>query len=365
MNKKLHIGLVGGQIGEYHLQAYLELPDLFEVVAFCDIDPNKAAALTQKYNIPHAVTDLADLGRMDDVDVIDLCTPAHLHFQQCMQVLAANKHVICEKPVASSLKQIDQLRQAEAQSGKRVMPIFQYRFGHGLQKLKYLLENGLAKQAYLTTVETAWRRRESYYTESAWHGTWDRELGGPIVSHAIHAHDLLCYVLGPIKSVFARAKTLVNPTVLETEDCVSISLEMADGSLASLSVTIGSPAQISRHRFCFDGFSAESNTEPYRNTADPWIFTADSPELEAKIEEALRKFSPLPEGFAGQFYRFYHALREGAELPVTLADSRASAELITAIYHSAETKQVVELPLTADHPKYADWRPKMELGSRK
>jgi predicted dehydrogenase len=65
----------------------------------------------------------------------------------------------------------------------------------------------------------------------------------------------------------------------------------------------------------------------------------------------------LPERFPGQFYRYYQALHTHTELPVTLVDTRAALELITALYHSAETGQVVELPISTDHPKYAGWRP--------
>ncbi|PYM63846.1 MAG: oxidoreductase, partial [Candidatus Rokuibacteriota bacterium] len=191
----------------------------------------------------------------------------------------------------------------------------------------------VAGRAYLTTVETAWRRRAAYYAVP-WRGKWATELGGTLVSHAIHAHDLVYHVLGPARSVSARLATLVNPT--ESEDCVSASLEMADGSLCSLSVTMGSAAEISRHRFCFENLSAESNTAP---------------------EELLRGFVPLPEGFAGQFYRFHEALASGSELPVTLIEARQALELITALYHSARARQPVTLPIPADHPLYGGWRP--------
>jgi predicted dehydrogenase len=234
------------------------------------------------------------------------------------------------------------------------MPIFQYRFGHGLQKLKHLIAQGIAGRAFFATVETAWRRRAEYYAVP-WRGKWETELGGALVTLAIHAHDALYYVLGPATSVYARTKTLVNP--IETEDCVSASLEMADGSLASLSVTTGSVAQISRHRFCFSGLTAESNTEPYRNTSDPWIFTGDSPELDQQISESLADFEPLPESFMGQFARFHAALENDTELPVTLFDARNSLELITAIYYSAGTDRTVDLPIGDDHPLYAGWRP--------
>jgi predicted dehydrogenase len=349
------VGVVGCGVGTSHVVAYRNLPDQFDVVAVCDIDEPKAHQIAATYEIPRVFTDLEELCRLGDLDIVDVCTPSYLHYPHTLQVLQAGKHVICEKPAGGSLQEVDALLQAEAQSGRRVMPIFQYRFGHGLQRLKLLVDQGIAGRAYLTTVETAWRRREDYYAVP-WRGKWETEVGGALVTLAIHAHDALYYILGPAKNVFSRAKTLVNP--IETEDCLSISLEMADGSLASLSVTTGSVVQISRHRFCFSGFTAESHTEPYRNTTDPWSFTGDTPELEEMIAETLARFEPLPEGFVGQFSRFYQALQDGTELPVTLDDARNSLELITAVYHSAEAGQTVELPIGKDHPKYTSWHPR-------
>jgi predicted dehydrogenase len=297
---------------------------------------------------------MAQLCRMDDLDVIDICTPPHLHLAQIQQVLAAGKHAICEKPLVGSLRDVDELIRVEAESDTRVMPIFQYRFGHGLQRLRYLVDVGLAGRAYVATVETAWRRRADYYAVP-WRGKWKTELGGTLLSHASHTLDMLCYILGPVKSVFARTATRVN--LIEVEDCASVSLEMADGSLASLTATLGSTPQISRHRFCFSGLTAESNTEPYDNSKDPWTFTGDSPELDQRIEAALARFVPLPERFVGQFYRFYQALVHDTELPVTLHDARASLELVTAMYHSSFTRQVVDLPIGPDHARYASWLP--------
>jgi predicted dehydrogenase len=354
MNQPLRVAVVGTGIGRLHADAYQRLTDRFELLAICDIDEAKARELAATYTIPHVVTDLADLCRMDNLDVIDICTPPHLHYDQIQQVLSAGKHAICEKPLVSSIQQVDNLIEAEARSGRRVMPIFQYRFGHGLQKLKLLVEQGLAGRAYLATVEVAWRRRAAYYAVP-WRGTWRTERGGALLGHAIHATDMLTYILGPVKNVFARATTRVNP--IEVEDCAAVTFEMANGALATLGVTLGSSAEIARHRFSFNGFSAESNTRPYSSSGDPWAFTPDTPESAALIDEALASFTPLPEGFEGQFYRCYDALLNGTELPVTLADARISLELITAMYTSARTGQAVELPLGPAHPGYGGWMP--------
>lgn len=354
MNQRLRVAVVGGGVGKQHIEAFQQLPEQWEVLAVCDIDAARARELATTYAIPRVATDIAHLCRMDDLDVIDICTPPHLHFEQIQQVLESGKHAVCEKPLVGSLREVDELIRIEAESRGRMMPIFQYRFGHGLQKLKFLVDRGLAGTAYLTTVETSWRRRAAYYAVP-WRGKWETELGGTLLSHASHTHDMLSYILGPIKSVFARTTTRVNP--IEVEDCASISLEMADGSLASLSATLGSTPEISRHRFCFSNFTAESNTQPYNNSKDPWTFSADTPELAEQIQEALRHFVPLPERFTGQFYRFHQSLMEDSALPVTLHDTRASLELITAMYHSSFTGQVVELPIASDHPRYHSWLP--------
>jgi len=287
-----------------------------------------------------------------DLDVIDICTPPYLHFDMIKAVLNAGKHAICEKPLFESVAQIDELIRLEAQSGMRMMPIFQYRFGHGLQKLKLLLDKNVTGKPYVANVDTAWRRRAAYY-DVPWRGKWKTEMGGAVLGHAIHAHDMLTYIFGPIKSVFARVATRVNN--IEVEDCAAISVEMQSGALAALSVTLGSSQEITRHRFSFQNLSAESNTRPYTNSGDPWTFTGDTPEATARINATLAGFKKLPEGYAGEFYHFYQALQTNGDLPVTLQDARNSIELVTAIYLSAETGQAVNLPLQPGQAGYAGW----------
>ena len=349
----LRVAVVGCGIGAQHVEAYRSLRDLFDVVAICDVDEARAREVAAAHGIDRVLTDLDALCALDDVEVVDICTPPYLHVAQTLRVLESGKHVICEKPLAGSLADVDRVALAEMRSGRRVMPIFQYRFGHGLQKLKRLVEQGITGRAYLTTVETAWRRRPAYYAVP-WRSRWATELGGPVVNLAIHAHDLVYYLLGPARCVSAHLTTLVNP--IETEDCVAASLEMADGSLCTLAVTTGSAQQISRHRFCFAHLSAESNTEPYANSSDPWTFIGDSPEVEDRVRETLAAFMPGLQGYAGQFSRYHEALQSGTELPVTLADARASIELITAIYHAARTREPVMLPLDAAHPLRGGWQ---------
>lgn len=352
MVNKLRVGIAGLGIGRSHASVFAALPERFELQALCDVDEAKARLMADEYHAAFGTARFEDLLYMADLDVIDICTPSYLHYEQIMASLQAGKHVICEKPLVGSLKEVDEIAAAAEAAGKTVMPIFQYRFGHGIQKLIYLSQLGLTGKSYLSTVETAWRRRSEYY-ETPWRGKWATEMGGTLVTHAIHEHDLLYSVIGPARSVFARIATRVHP--IEVEDCASITMEMADGSLASSSVTVGSSEQISRLRFCFENLSAESNTQPYSNSSEPWRLTADTPELAEKIDAALADFVPQPESFEGQFIRYSEALPYNGPLPVTLQDARASVELLTAIYASARTHQPVNLPIDPDHPDYAGW----------
>ena len=354
MSDPIRVGVVGLGIGKSHLAAYAALPDQYRVVALCDVDPERGAQVAAQFGHPALYTRLEDMLARDEVEIVDLCTPPFLHFEHIQAALAAGKHVTCEKPLVGSLREVDALRAAASEAGRVVMPIFQYRFGHGLQKLKRLVEQGVTGAAYVSTVETLWRRRPAYYAVP-WRGRWATELGGALLGHALHTHDMLTYILGPVGRVYARAITRVN--AIETDDCAAISLDMADGSLATCAVTLGSAQEISRHRFCFNHLTAESNTQPYSNSQEPWTFTPDSPEAAASMEAALADFDPLPEGFAGQFHRFHQALREGAPMPVTLDDARQALELVTAMYYSSQTVAPVTLPLGPDHPYYAGWQP--------
>lgn len=349
------VAVVGGGIGRQHIEAWQKLPDRFTVRAICDIKEEAARAVAEKYGIAAIATDLADILRRDDVDIVDICLPSSIRVAPIEAALKAGKHVVCEKPLAGSLADIDRLQAAVSAAGRRLMPIFQYRYGNGVRKLRHLLDKGLAGRLYLSTIETLWTRKPAYYAVP-WRGKWQTELGGTLTTHAIHAHDLLCWLAGPVRSVFARTATRV-VTTIEVEDCAAASLEMEDGSLATLSVTVGAASELSRLRLCFENFTAESSTLPYSPGSEPWSFVPATPEIGERITAALADFVPKKERFAGQFEDFHAALESGGPLPITIDDSRASIELLTALYASARSGAAETLPVAKHHPDYRGWQP--------
>jgi predicted dehydrogenase len=353
MARRYRAAIVGAGIGAAHHDGFRAHPQLFEVALVCDLDPERARQLAASAPGCAICTDLDEVLERADVDIVDICLPPFLHYEVAKRALAAGKHVICEKPLVGSLAQVDELAAFAEACGRRLMPIMQFRFGNGVRRLQHLIERGVAGPAYVATVETHWTRRPDYYA-NLWRGRRATELGGVLLSHAIHAHDLLMCVLGPVRRVFARIATRVN--AIETEDCAVASLEMRHGALASVSATLGSAEEISRLRFCFEGVTAESNHAPYDASSEPWRFVPRTPADSERIAAALADFRPQQEGFARQFALFHEALETGGPLPVAVAHARRSIELASALYHSAATGAAIELPLGPDHPAYGGWR---------
>ena len=240
---RLRVGVVGAGIGAAHVEAWSALPDRYEVAVLCDLDPARAAAVAGRFAVPAVTASFDDLLARRP-DIVDICTPPALHRAQAVAALAAGCHVVVEKPAACSLAEIDAIAAAEAASGRSVCPIFQYRFGNGFARLQHLIGKGLAGRPALATAETHWHRDAAYYAAAPWRGTIAGELGGCLASHAIHVHDMLCEVLGPLASVHARTSSRLKRN--ETEDTAVLSLAFASGAFATSSVTLSSRQEILR-----------------------------------------------------------------------------------------------------------------------
>jgi predicted dehydrogenase len=351
--KVWNVGIVGLNAGRTHIvEGYAPHPG-FRVAAVCDLDAARRAAVADEFRIEGQTADFADLLADPGIDVIDICTPPALHRAQIEAALAAGKQVVCEKPLTGSLADLDAIVAAERAAAGAVMPVFQYRYGDGIEKARRIVAAGIAGKPYVGTVETFWKRGPDYYAVP-WRGRWETELGGTLVAHALHTHDMMQHLMGPVAKVFGRVATRVND--IEVEDCVSASLEMASGALVSLSCTLGSQEQISRLRLHFENVTFESSHAPYSPGNEPWKILAASDAVQARIDAELGDWAPVGPRFTTQMAQFHRYLSGDGPLPVTLDDARRGLELVTAIYLSSDTGNEISLPLGPDCPKYADWR---------
>ncbi len=353
------IAIVGAGIGAQHLAGFWQLRDRFTVACVCDLDDTRAQALAVQYEGVGVTPDLAGVLADPAIDIVDICLPPHLHFRACMDAMEAGKDVICEKPLVPSLKEADALAVRAAETGRQIFPVFQYRYGLGTAQLAALTAAGLAGRCHAGSLETHWDRDAAYYAVD-WRGTWAGESGGALLGHAIHIHDILTGILGPVARVHAELATRVND--IEVEDCAALAIRMAEGAVVTSSVTLGAAGNTSRLCLMFEGFTVESDHAPYAPALAGWSFTARAPRTQGQIDAVLASVAAPKLGYAGLFEAVADALdgRPGRE--VTLADARRSLEFVTACYASAREGRPVALPLGPDHPLYGSWLPSDALG---
>jgi len=347
------VAIVGAGIGAEHLKGYLALPERFAVKAICDLDVERARGVANGTSI-HVTADLDEVLADPSIQLIDVCLPPHLHFPITLKAHAAGKDVVCEKPLVRSLEEANALLESVKTTGRSIFPVFQYRFGPAMRQLRALIDAGLAGKAYVASSEVHWNRGKGYY-DIPWRGTWKGECGGAILGHAIHAHDLICYVLGPVDEVFTMADTRVN--TIETEDCAALSFRMKNGALATSSVTLGAAEDTSRLRFCFEGFTAESGSLPYRPAEDKWRFIARAPTAQAQIDAVLATVGDGENGFTGFVEAIADAMEGRGGKEVTVTDGLQSIELVTAIYRSVREGKPVRLAEAAEGQWIKGWAP--------
>ena len=299
--KKYQVAIIGTNIGAKHFENFQKVPERFNVHTLCGLTREAIDKILESNNKTKISLNFDDVLKVKEIDIIDICLPPHLHFSACKKSLEAGKHVICEKPLVSSLKEIDELQKISRKTGKIIFPVFQYRYGSGFSKLKALIKSGLTGKPLVASLETHWNRGKDYYSKP-WRGTWKGEQGGAILSHSIHIHDLLSMIFGPVSNVFAKLTTSVND--IEVEDCAALSIEMENGALVTSSITLGAANNTSRLRFCFEGLTAESGAsteKPYNPADDEWKFLARTPITQNQINQLLSKVKDPKSWYAGMF----------------------------------------------------------------
>lgn len=344
------VAIIGAGIGAEHLTAYRALPDRYDVRWICDLDLPRAEGIAK--DGPQVTQDIEHVLADPLVGLVDICLPPHLHLDAMIKVLRSGRDAICEKPLVTSLADCDRLERVVEETGQRIFPVFQYRYGRAGTQIRMLKAAGLTGSPFVASLETHWRRDADYYAVD-WRGTWNGEQGGAVLGHAIHSHDWLSFAFGPVASVYAHTATRVND--IEVEDCAALSIRMKNGALVTSSVTLGAADDTSRLRFVFEGLTATSGSDPYRPADDTWTFTARSAD-QAAIDATIDIQTPNG-GFAGLFEAVADCLDGRESNVVTLHDARQSLEFVTAVYASAASNAPVSLPIPKDHAFYSGWRP--------
>lgn len=234
----IKFGIVGcGRIAQRHAE---HINRLGKLVAVCDNIPEKAEELAQKYQTK-AVFDIDDLVKIPDIDVIAVCTPNGLHAEHSIKALKTGHHVLCEKPMAITVADCRKMIWAAKRAQKDLFIVKQNRFNPPVAALKKLLDEKKLGKILSVQLNCFWNRNPDYYKNS-WKGTKKLD-GGTLFTQFSHFIDLLYWLVGDIKEVYAITANLNHQGMIEFEDTGVIALRFANGALGTINYTVNSFAK--------------------------------------------------------------------------------------------------------------------------
>lgn len=236
MKRKINIAIVGcGRIAQRHAEHINKYANL---IAVCDIDKNKANLIAEKYGAKY-FTNIDDLLSANlDIEVVSICSPNGLHAEHSIKALNAKCHVLCEKPMAINVNDCGEMIKAAERNNRRLFAIKQNRFNPPVAAVKEAIDKGILGKIYSIQLSCFWNRNPDYYKNS-WKGSIDLD-GGTLFTQFSHFIDLLYWMIGDVKTVYALSDNYAHKDTIEFEDTGVIALRFHSGTLGTINYTVNS-----------------------------------------------------------------------------------------------------------------------------
>ena len=342
-DRKIRFALVGcGRIAQNHFDAIRKHAERAELVAVCDTDPGALQKAVDRTGAA-AYAEIKEMLKRCDADAVVLCTPSGLHSSQAIDVAAARRHVVTEKPMATRWG--DGLRMVRAcdDAGVRLFVVKQNRRNATLQLLKRAIDLRRFGRIYMVTINVFWSRPQSYYDGAKWRGTWEFD-GGAFMNQASHYVDLLDWLVGPVESVMAYTGTLARR--IEVEDTGVAALKWRNGAMGSINVTM-----LTYPKNLEGSITILGETGTVRiggaavNEIQLWEFLTPH-DMDRQIADANYETTSVY-GFGHPLYydNVIRTLRGEADAETDGREGLRSLELLIALYKSARDGQRINLPL--------------------
>lgn len=355
--KPLGVAIIGsGGISEGHGNAFARLQGKTKIIAFTDVELERARHRAHQFGAPIAATDYQELLDRDDVHIVSICSPPFNHFQQIKDSLQAGKYVLCEKPVVMNLAQLDDIEKLVQQTGRCFGGAFQWRFGTSIQQIKDLADQGMFGKLVYATNNLFWHRTQEYF-DVDWRHTWNKAGGGIIFNLVCHGLDALIYILGDLAWVSAELDALKYQ--IEIEDTGAVILRFKNGALGAMHATVNAHQQRSHLEIIGTKLEAISSEDPYGVAYQPWQYKSVDPDYEKKISDYLSsknyRFEPASHNRLAE--DFVNAILNNRKPAVDVHEIRRSLQALTAIYQANRLGQRVALPIQKDNAFYSNLNP--------
>lgn len=350
MAKTLGFGILGaGLVAPFHAKSVAASRG-GKLIAFCDMNAQRAGALATEYNVK-AYADLDQMLGDPDIDVVNVCLPNHLHHDAVLKIAAAGKHCLTEKPPAMSLRDTDAMLAACRQAGVKFGCTVQCRVRQAIQAIRQAVQSGRFGKLLHADAYMKWYRAPEYYHMDAWRSS--RQSGaGVTVQHAFHYIDLLQYLMGPAKRVQARMTNLAHQDV-KLEDTLLAFVDFQNGAQgvvqASTALWPGTDIRIEVN-------GTDGTAIVVGERMDTWKFKDEQPQDEqvrhlGRAAQSTAATGPAAFGFADHAFviqDLIDAVNENRQVCIPVESVRPTLEMVLAMYQSAARNAPVDLPVQDD-----------------
>ncbi len=192
--QKLRVGIIGcGNILPMHAQSIANIKGL-KLAAVCDVKEARAKKTAKKYRCRYYLDYQKMIGQ-ENLDAVHIATPHHLHLPMTKFAASRGLHVFLEKPMGLNPQEARQEIEICKKSRVRLGVCFQGRLNPSSQLVKNNIKNGKLGKVICARLNLCWHKPDSYYKNSDWKGTWDKEGGGVVIDQAIHSLDMLRWLI--------------------------------------------------------------------------------------------------------------------------------------------------------------------------
>jgi len=231
----ISVGVIGhGFIGKRHCEEVIKHPDLvLDSIAELNFNKIEVSENNTSYYKDYKEHMLKPL------DLVAVCTPNHLHAEMTINALNAECHVICEKPMALTKRDCELMTNAALKNDKSLFIVKQNRYNAPIKVMKEALDSIKLGKIQFMVANCYWNRNESYYANSSWKGSLDKD-GGALYTQFSHYIDALLYLKNDKPYCVQSTSFNTGHPNIEIDDTGSVILNFLDGTCATINYTTNS-----------------------------------------------------------------------------------------------------------------------------
>ncbi len=344
-NRTLNVALVGcGGIAKIYRHRYTQIEGV-QLKQLVDMDEETLKQVAEELKVERWSTDFK-AALADDIDVVDISTPNHLHAEQAIAAMNAGKHVILQKPIAPSVKEAEAIIETARRTGRRAGMYMSMFDGPVFHDIKRMVDTGLL--GAISTVHC----RDSHkgglnMKEGNWRNSLETTGGGAFIQLAIHPVNMAQYLIGSkVERVMAFSKNMMCPNV-GGDDVTTAVCEFGNGVLGTVEAAYCAE-QLMLTIYGTRGFVRVINlSDVYLKLDEP--FEGETIKYEKPGEVFNRNYGYNNHTLGGssnpydQHVAFIKAILEDKPVPVPVETGLYDLKIVQAVYKSAKEKRCVEI----------------------